>query len=121
MSKKRPKHEDGTCGYEVLKKVNGIFTPVALKDSRGHCPGDPMCPYTELARIQHRFQMQAPMERVKTMLKNRGASAKMLDPEFLYELVCSVKQYEPVAPVKGVGWPIDEERWGPSIDTEIEE
>lgn len=116
--KKRPKHEEGTCGYEVLRprKSDGIYMPVKLKDSRGHCPGDPMCRYTVLGRIQARVDQLPAMRRAKAMLQQRGVPAKMLDDEYLYELVCSVKSIEPVATVEGYGWPYSKDALGGNAD-----
>lgn len=116
MSKKRPRHEDGTCGYEVLRKNSeGIFMPVALKDSRGHCPGDPMCRYTTLGRIQARVDQLPAMKRAAKMLA-LGLTDEPISQEWLYELVCSIKNFEPVAPVEGYDWPYTKRALGGSAE-----
>lgn len=112
---KRPVHEEGTCGYEVLKPdpVTGIYLPVALKDSRGHCPGDPLCAYTLLARIQHRVDQKAAMARARKKLhEGLPLDGERIRDEWLYELVCLIKNIEPRAIVSEYPWPYSKRQLG---------
>lgn len=114
MSKARPRHEDGTCGYEVTRKnKDGIYASVALKDSRGQCPGDPMCRFTRLARIQARVNQLPSMERArKKMHAGLHLEGERIRDEWLYELVCLIKNIEPVATVDGYDWPYSKRALG---------
>jgi hypothetical protein len=74
------------------------------------CPGDPMCPHTELARIADRAEMMPAMKRLhaampKAMKTGLGLLSRQDRDETLYILCCAIGDETPVAPVEGYRWP----------------
>lgn len=77
------------------------------RDCDEGCEGDPLCEYTDLARLHFRNESLAAMRRLEKKMRDmqmplaRDMSTRC---EELFELVCAAIGQEPSEPVEGCGW-----------------
>jgi hypothetical protein len=76
------------------------------KGEKYSCPGDPLCDYTELARLFFRAKAIPAMVRLAALTKPvRYCKDQQVLWEEMYFAVCAVHDNEPSEPVEHYHWP----------------